>query len=275
MSPVYFYGVDAIQGLVNWIAVALSALSDVMPPRWRAPSFGLLLAGFSLGFALAPALALFLGHVRVTVLSLVMVLLGFFVIVFSFPETLSRESAAQARRTRQALLAETPQRNPLVWNMYRPLWELSILNRNRLFRLLSCLAFFSGLVSSGDRTLLLYYVQERLAFTDKDIAVMFMTMGLLGIIVQGVILKYLNDIFGERWLVAVCFCLGSVCNVMYGLAQHKWTIFAAVAVSSLVGMAFPTISAIKSNNVVRVSHPFAACCNKAIYSLIICCCYCS
>jgi fucose permease len=37
---------------------------------------------------------------------------------------------------------------------------------------------------------------------------------------------------------------------MYGLATNKATIYAAVAVSGFAGMAFPTISAMKSNNVV-------------------------
>jgi hypothetical protein len=36
----------------------------------------------------------------------------------------------------------------------------SDLNRNRLFRLLSLLAFFSGMVTSGDHTLFIYYIEE-------------------------------------------------------------------------------------------------------------------
>jgi MFS transporter, DHA1 family, tetracycline resistance protein len=253
MSPFWYYSFGALQGLVNWIAVALSALSDVMPPRWRAPSFGLLLAGFSLGFALAPGLALWLGHVRVTMVSVGMVVLGLFVIIVLFPETLTPESAAKARQLRVDQFAEMPERNRVLWTLYRPLWELSILNRNRLFRLLSSLAFFSGLVAAGDRSLILYYVQERLGFNDKDIALMFLTMGLLGILVQGVLLKIINDILGERGVVALCFVLGSVYNFLYGIAHNKATIFVAVAISAFVGMAFPTISAIKSNNVVSAA----------------------
>jgi DHA1 family tetracycline resistance protein-like MFS transporter len=49
--------------------------------------------------------------------------------------------------------------------------------------------------------------------------------------------------------VAVAFFVGAIDNTMYGLAQNKATIFAAVALSSITGMAFPTISAIKANNV--------------------------
>lgn len=252
MSPHWYYAFGAIQGLVSWITVALSALSDVMPHQWRAPAFGLLLAGFSLGFSIAPQLAMLLGHFRVTILSLTTVLMGLVVVACFFPETLPPETAQQARRVRRAQTEEFRSSQQWIWAILkRPLWELSILNRNRLFRLLSSLAFFSGLVTSGDRTLLLYYLEERLGFGDQNIAVLFLIMGLLGVLVQGVLLKFINDALGERLVVALCFVLGSLHNLMYGLAKDKTTIYIAVAISALGGMAFPTISAIKSNNVVR------------------------
>ena len=249
MSPIWYYAVGAIQGLVNWIAIALSALSDVMPKKWRAPSFGLLLAGFSFGFALAPQLALILGHFNVTIMSLSMVSLGLIVVSFFFPETLPPEASARASLLREEQMNEMEGMNTLLWLVYRPLWELTILNRSRLFRLLSALAFFSGLVSSGDRTLLIYYVEDRLSFNDMDVATMFLILGLLGIFVQGVALKVFNDALGERKLVMLCFSLGVVHNTLYGLAENKQMIFIAVAIGSFVSMSFPTISAIKSNNV--------------------------
>ena len=249
MSPKWYYCAGATTGLVNWIAVALSSLSDVMPKKWRAPSFGLLIAGFSLGFAMAPVLALFMGHLGVSFFALTLVLTGFFVTLFFFPETLPPHEAARAMDLRESLVEGMSPMRKVFWNIQRPIWELSILNRNRLFRLLSMLAFFSGLVSAGDRTLLIYYIEERLGFNDRDVALMFFIMGMLGIFVQGFVLKILNEAIGERMVVTVCFCLGSLHNLLYGLASAKATIFIAVAISAFGAMAFPTISAIKSNNV--------------------------
>lgn len=249
MSPTWYYAIGAIQGLVNWVAVALSALSDVMPKKWRAPSFGLLLAGFSFGFALAPMVALVLGHFYVTFMSLTMVWLGLFVVVLFFPETLPPAASERASLIREEQLNDMEGMKSWLWVIYRPIWELTILNRSRLFRLLSALAFFSGIVSSGDRTLLIYYLEERLAFNDKDVATMFLILGVLGIFVQGVMLKVFNDLIGERKVVMLCFLLGTLHNTLYGLAKNKQTIFIAVSIGSFVSMAFPTISAIKSNNV--------------------------
>lgn len=150
MSPFWYYSAGAMTGLVSWVAVALSALSDVMPPRWRAPSFGLLLAGFSLGFALAPQLALVLGRFNVSVMSLLAVWAGLLTLVLFFPETLPPETAVEARDVREEQMDGLSGSQKALWAIYRPIWELSILNRSRLFRLLSSLAFFSGMVSSGE-----------------------------------------------------------------------------------------------------------------------------
>lgn len=45
MDPFFYYACNALSGAISWMAVALSAISDVMPSMWRAPSFGLVIAG--------------------------------------------------------------------------------------------------------------------------------------------------------------------------------------------------------------------------------------
>ena len=254
MTPSWLYAASAMTGLVNWIAVTLSALSDVMPPKWRSASFGMLLAGFSLGFALSPILALQLDHFHVSLLSLSMISIGFITTAFFFPETLPPETKAEAVRFRAAelLAAPTGWCHRAMWILLRPVREISILNRSKIFRLLSALAFFSGMVSSADQTLLIYYLEERLAFNDHDVAIMFMLTGILGILVQGVLIKPINDRLGERLVVVMAFFIGSLDNILYGLAKNKATIFVAISLSAFTGMAFPTISAIKANNVVRM-----------------------
>jgi len=249
MSPWWYYAARACTGLINWIAVALSSLSDVMPPEWRAASFGMLLAGLFLGFAMSPQLSLLMTHFHVSVLAAAVVLFGFVYAVFCFPETLPPERAAIASQLRQAQVEGMTPTERLFWNLKRPAWELSILNRNQLFRLLSVLAFFSGMVSSGDQTLLLYYVEERLAFNDHDVATMFLIMGLLGIFAQAVLLKPFIECVGERLVVTFCFLVGAADNFMYGIAKDKTLVFVAMGLGSLTNMSFPTISAIKANNV--------------------------
>jgi len=259
LSPWWYYGVHITTGFINWVAVALSSLNDVLPQRFRAPGLGLFLAGFMLGFSLAPIFAIFLSHKHLALTSFLVSFGGFLCTIFVVPETLPPQVAAEARRRRSELystldgattFSERLQNN-IKWLVIRPIREISILNRNTFFRLISLLAFFSGMVSSGDQLLLVYYLEEQLGFTDTDVSAMFLIIGIMGMMAQGIFLKPLNECIGEKMVVALCFFIGAVDNTMYGIATNKGTIFAAVALSAFTGMAFPTISAIKSNNVVR------------------------
>jgi MFS transporter, DHA1 family, tetracycline resistance protein len=97
--------------------------------------------------------------------------------------------------------------------------------------------------------LVIYYIQERIGFTDTDVANFFMLVGLLGIFMQGVVLKHANTIFGERMLLILCFLIAAIHNAWYGISHTKSSIFMAASIGTIGAMAFPTISAVKANNV--------------------------
>lgn len=253
-DPFLYYASHAISGAVSWMAVALSAISDVMPPVWRAPSFGLVLAGFSMGFAVSPILAVFMSHLTISIFSLSILVIGFVFVSFYMPETLSSEAAQKARLNRVAEMRVIESEFDM-WKYYamRPINDLLILNRNTLFRLMSALAFFSGCVGSADLALFIYYVEENLGFNAKDIAVLFLMRGLSGIFVQTVILKPLNNVIGERRVIMFAFSVGALHNYLYGVATSKRMFFIASTIATITSMSFPTISAIKANNVVSCS----------------------
>lgn len=250
INPFWYFAGDALTGFVSWGPVALSCISDVVPPNLRAPSFGLQIAGFAVGFAFSPSLAIFFGHFGVSVLSFGLMLLGFLFAVFYFPETLPKEVSEEALRKREEESAIHPTTwGKFVYTIARPLRELSIINRNRLFRLMSALAFFSGISTSADQSLLIYYAEDRLSFNDNDVALLFMVIGISGVIVQVLIIKPLSDLVGQRYVLVIAFVAGTLNNIFCGLTKNKIGIFAGSAVGSLLNMSFPTISAIKSNNV--------------------------
>merc|ERR1719215_176229 len=250
MDPLWYYGLNAIGGFVNWFAIALSSLSDVIPKEFRAASFGFLLAGFSLGFALSPCLALTMDHFHVSFVSFLL-LFALYFSVFQLPETLPADVAEtnSSRSSRFGSSSSIGNDNMILSAILRPVRELKILNRASFFRNLAFLAFFSGLAVSGDRGLLIYYVQDQLNFNNTDIAKLFLILGFLGIAVQAGLLGPLTRTIGEKNVVIICFTSGAIHNVMYGLASTKNTIFFAVIFSTFSGLSYPTISAIKSNNV--------------------------
>lgn len=249
MDPFLYYASHAISGLVSWFAISLSSLSDVMPPMWRAPSFGLISAGFSLGFALSPMLAVYMSHLQVSIFALGILVSGFLFACISLPETLSPDASDKAREKRlEELPAMETQLDIWKYNLLQPGKALMILNRNKLFRLLSALAFFSGCVSTADHTLFLYYAEENFGFNDKDVAKLFLIIGGMGIFVQTIVLKPMTCRIGERRVIMVAFLVGALHNFLYGIAKGKTTLFVSATIASFTGMSFPTISAIKANN---------------------------
>jgi MFS transporter, DHA1 family, tetracycline resistance protein len=257
MSPILYYTAKSCccNGLVHWMVIALSVVADVLEKQQRAAGVGLLMAGFWLGLCLAPTLAIAWTHLQVVMLSCVLHVCGLVCAVCWIPETLSKEAANQAceKQQQQQLLLhdKTLGHNAILSCIARPIRELGIINRNAILRLLATLAFFSGMATSGDQTLLLYYVDSVLQFTASDIAIMFLLVGGSAVLAQAVVLRPLNHCIGERWVLIVCFVAAAISNALYGLAKDRQAMYTAVCIGALSGMAFPTISAIKANNVDR------------------------
>jgi len=299
LNPWWYYSCNASTGVLSWIAIALSALNDVLPPEFRAPGIGLLFAGLLFGISFAPTLSLLITHRSLLCFfSFGVTLMGVLLTIVYVPETVPPHlaSATKQRRLVRAKLVEEQegeirlqllqqqqqqqnedqQQTYSLWlslrlrlrRLYyspsyfcqtiktvcrtvvvRPIHEMSILNRNTFFRIVSCLAFCTGMVQSGDQVLLLYYLEDQLSFNQQDVALMFLIIGISGILVQVVVMKPLNDLVGEKCVIALSFCCGSIVNFLYGIATNKTTIFASLLLSSFTSMSFPTISAIKANNV--------------------------
>jgi DHA1 family tetracycline resistance protein-like MFS transporter len=177
-------------------------------------------------------------------------MIGLFGAILFVPETLSPQASQLAvLRRNEFVLGHKNRNNKFLMMIFRPIHELSIVNRDSFFRLLSSLAFFSGMATYGDRVLLLYYVDSVLSFSSMDIALMFLVVGMSAVTAQAILLKPLNNFIGERWLLMVCFAAAMTSNSLYGLSTSRKTLYIGVCVGALGSMAFPTISAIKANNV--------------------------
>lgn len=257
-SPWIFYTIRPIHGLVSWTIVALAAVADQMPTELRAPSVGLVMAAYWSGVCSGPTSAAVLGLPNAPIVSCLSALVAICTASCCVPETVTPERAQdsllrqhQEGRLFMTLSPRVRRRDyfSVVWRTAtKPLRELAILNRSSLFRLLSLLAFFNGMVTSGDKILILYYVDTKLSFSTVDTALVMILLGLGAVLSQGIILKPLNDAIGERWIVILCFGTAIVSNLLYGLAQNRSTIAWGLLWGSFSGMAFPTFSAIKANN---------------------------
>ena len=78
---------------------------------------------------------------------------------------------------------------------------------------------------------------------------MFAISGILGIIVCGVLLKPLNELFGERLLLVYAYIIGAVHDVLYGCATTSVLIFVGATLFGLTNVSYPAVASIKANNV--------------------------
>jgi DHA1 family tetracycline resistance protein-like MFS transporter len=241
IDPLWYFISFSLVGLVNFISIGFSMLSDVIPPHYRAPSFGLFVSSFYLGFCIGPSFCLFMNHLSVSLLSFALLLLGLLYACLFLPETLPEQVASY----------NLVERTTIVENggdaFFRPFREMSILNRDVFFRLLTVAYFFSGMVYSSDKSLVLFYIEDQLNVRDGDLARMFLIMGLVGVVIQGLGLDLLLSCLGEKRLLLVSFASGTLHNLLYGLAKSKETIYVALCVSQLTKTNFPLVSSIASN----------------------------
>ena len=255
MDPVWFYLANSVSGVVSYLPIVFAALSDNLPEEYRAPGYALILAAFYGGYALAPSLPMVMDHFQVSLFSFVLVFVALVYAVVAFPETLPEE----VRERNLAQLEASSERDPsneedckgIAWFYYmasRPIREMSILNHDLLIRLVSIGSFLSSAVFATDANLVLFYIEDQLDVRDKDIAQMFLVLGVVGVLFQAFLLQPLTHFLGEKGLLVTSFLSGTFHNMLYGIAKNKSTIYLALAFSQLTKTNLPLLSSFASKS---------------------------
>jgi DHA1 family tetracycline resistance protein-like MFS transporter len=168
------------------ISTAQAYIADVSPPQDRAKNFGLIGAAFGLGFIIGPALGGILSHwglrapaYAAGILSLLTATFGYLVL----PESLPPE-----RRTRTTFrLADLHPLNHLGEAIRRP-------GLARIF-----LAFFAmNFAMAGLQSNFAVFTHARFGLGPKGNALLFTLTGLVGVLVQGVLLRRVPTAGRER-----------------------------------------------------------------------------
>ena len=168
------------------VSTAQAYIADVSAPADRAKNFGLIGAAFGLGFVLGPALGGILSHWSLRapayaagILSLVTVTIGYLVL----PESLPPE-----RRTR----------TPFRLGDLHPLNHLGeALRRPGLARIFA--AFFAmNFAMSELQSNFAVYTHARFGLGPQGNALLFTLVGVIGILVQGVLLRRIPTAGRER-----------------------------------------------------------------------------
>lgn len=210
--------------------VATAYLADISDDSNRAKNFGLMGAGFGLGFILGPALGgLVAGHgseypfLVSAFLNLVNFIFGFFVLPESLPKHLRRD---------------------FRWSELNPFSSLKSLTLMPTISLLIVAHLFLQLAGQTHGSLWAIYTEARYSWTATEVGMSLAAVGIFSALAQGVLTGPLVKWFGER-RVGLWGALGEAVGfACYGLATSGAMLYVVLAVSSIFWAAHPALQSL-------------------------------
>jgi multidrug resistance protein len=199
--------------------IAQAYVADVTSPAERSKSMGMVVgAAFGLGFVLGPALGAILSHFGPKVLPLTaagLSAVNLAAALFWLKESLPPEARGQVHGTwfEPRLLIES-WRNPPV-------------------RGLMLLAFLVTFCFSMMETTLALYCQARFGFDMKETGWLFVYVGMLLVVVQGVLVGRLVKRFGERRLILDSILVMAAGLALLPISANPWLLLPALSLLAL------------------------------------------
>ncbi len=216
-------------------SAASAFIADVSSKKDRAKNFGLIGAGFGVGFVLGPMIGGFLGEFgprapfyAAAALSFVNFLFGWFVL----PETLDPEN-----------------RRDFDWKRANPLGALKQLSALPAVRTLLLAVFLFDIAHYVYPAVWSYYSEEVFGWTPGDIGMSLAFVGIGFAFVQGFLIRVLEPKLGPgRTLLA-----GLVANLIafagLAIADSGWMAYSLICFASLGALATPAFTGLMSNRV--------------------------
>ena len=217
------------------IATSYAYVADVTPPAERAARFGLLGAGFGVGFVLGPALGGLTGAIDPRLpfwiaagLSLLNALYGFFVL----PESLPKERRAA-----------------FEWRRANPVGALALLRSQTQLIALASVSFLSNLAHAALPSVGVLYMMHRYGWNARTVGFTMAGVGVSAIVVQGGVVGRAVKRFGERAALIAGLAFGVAGFANFGLAPTGLIFWLGIPLMALWGLANPASQGLMSHRV--------------------------
>jgi len=217
------------------MAAANAYVADVTPPQRRAQNFGLLGAAFGLGLVIGPAVGGVLGNINIRLpffaasgLAALNALYGAFVL----PESLAPKN-----------------RRPFSWKRANPIGALSALRRFPTVLPLIAAQFIGMLAKLMVQSAWVLYTGYRFGWSPREIGLSLALAGLMGVFVQGVLVRRLLPLLGEHRAIVGGMLLTTLVQCSLGLAYAGWMVYALILVGAFGGLAEPAVQGVISRHV--------------------------
>ncbi len=215
------------------VPTANAYIADVTPPEKRAANFGLIGAGFGLGFIVGPVIGGLAGEFGTRVpflaaaaLAFLNVLYGYFVLPESLPE--EKRRAFDWRRANPFGAAQHFAKLPAV------AWFFVAM-------------FVFNVAHYVYPTTWSYFTQEQFGWSSGQIGLSLAAVGVGFVIVQGWLIRKIIPAIGEVRTAMMGFVLSAVALVGIAFAAKGWVVYAMLPVTVLGAIVTPAMTGLMAN----------------------------
>ena len=210
------------------ISTAQAYVADVTSLEDRAKGMGLIGAAFGIGFLLGPAIAAILIHPKFMSAFQIsesyrysipgffaagMSLLSFLLVLFKLPESINLTNIDNVERVEKISIFSK--------SFWEYLFEERISHVKFLFPMLIGCMFLSSFGQSSLYSSLPLFCEELLTISAEKVGLLFAFMGLIGVLVQGGLLRILVKHCSEKKIFLVGTILMSSGLILISIAQNK------------------------------------------------------
>jgi MFS transporter, DHA1 family, tetracycline resistance protein len=214
---------------------ASAYIADVSTHENRAQNFGLLGAAFGLGFIIGPSMGGLLAHYGIRVpffvaagFSLLNAAYGYFVL----PESLSKEN-----------------RRGFDWKRANPLGSLLHLKKYPSVIGLIWSMVLVYIAAHALQSTWTFINLERFNWSEQMLGLSLGVVGIMTMIVQGGLIRYINPKLGNEKSVYVGLAIYSLGMLAFAFADKSWMMFVFMVPYCLGGIAGPALQAILAGHV--------------------------
>ncbi len=216
-------------------SAASAYIADVSSKEDRAKNFGLVGAGFGVGFVLGPMIGGFLGEFgprapfyAAAALSFVNFLFGYFIL----PETLKPEN-----------------KRPFDWKRANPLGALKQVANYPAVRTLLIALFLFDIGHYVYPAVWSYYATEVFAWTPGDIGLSLAFVGIAFAVVQGYLIRIMEPKLGAGRTLFVGLAASLVAFTGLAFASTGWMAYSMIIFAAFGALATPAFTGLMSNRI--------------------------
>jgi len=227
-------------------STANAYVADIATPQNRARYFGWMGSAFSVGFLLGPTAGGFLAEMPIHIgafhlaglrtpflVAACLCAINWLYGLLVLPESLPPERRIAA----------------FDWRRANPLASLALLRSHHDLMPLATINFLNQLAQQVLPGIFVLYTQFRYGWSLHFLGVTFLITGVLGILVQSLVVGPVVRRIGERGAVIAGAAFGAVGFLIYALAADQWTYFAGMPVFALGGLVLPGLQGLMTQRV--------------------------